>query len=215
GCKPAPLLVLSDVGPQLLPAGETGVDLVPVADLRFAEAPAQVNLVLIHPAREIDQAGEIIFQFDAEFLELLLEFVHALLIALDIAFHLVGFFLVRLAERAALSRTADPCETLLAFLEIAGQLRDVANDGPNQRQGGIRLRASKVLLLLRRFLNSHDLPPSHKPATGSGPAADPRFPSDTRNRKVGSNARMFAVPNSLSTGAAGRVRGENHFLATA
>src|SRR5437868_5450185 len=43
---------------QFLPAGETGVQLVPVADLGLAQAPAEVDHPAVHAGGEIDQAEE-------------------------------------------------------------------------------------------------------------------------------------------------------------
>src|SRR2546430_476761 len=59
---------------ELRASGEARLDLVPVGDLRLAEAPAQIHLALVHPARKIDQPGVVVFQFDAQALELLFEF---------------------------------------------------------------------------------------------------------------------------------------------
>ena len=63
---------LFNLGDQLLAAGKPGVQLVPVGDFGLAQLPAQVDLAAIHVTGEIDEAGEVILEFDAE----LGEFVH-------------------------------------------------------------------------------------------------------------------------------------------
>src|SRR5262245_26588762 len=89
------------VGPtqQLLPAGEAGVHLVPVGHLRLAVAPAQVDLVAVHPAGEVQKAGEIILQLDAQLLQLRLVLVHPFLFALELRLHLLQLFLIGVAGR--------------------------------------------------------------------------------------------------------------------
>src|SRR5262249_46298889 len=48
-------LTLGCVRHQLLTSCEPGVDLMPVGDIRLSHLPAQVNLAVLHPAREVNQ----------------------------------------------------------------------------------------------------------------------------------------------------------------
>src|SRR4051794_725997 len=58
------------VGGQLLAAGEAGVQLVPVGDLRLAQPPAQEDLAAVEQAAEVDQAGHLVLQLHAQRLQL-------------------------------------------------------------------------------------------------------------------------------------------------
>ena len=60
-------------------------------DLGFAQPPAQVDLAAVHPAGEIDQAGEVILQLDAELGQLALVLVHLFLAALELGLDLAQF----------------------------------------------------------------------------------------------------------------------------
>src|SRR5438132_10486892 len=62
------------IGPNRLPSWEAGIQLVPEGDLRLPGLPAQVNLVVVYPAGEIDQSNKVVLQLDAEVTELLLVF---------------------------------------------------------------------------------------------------------------------------------------------
>src|SRR5262245_53344551 len=57
---------------QFLAARKSGVELVPVSHLVLAEPPAEVDLLAVAQVAEIDQAGVVVFQFDAELFQLLL-----------------------------------------------------------------------------------------------------------------------------------------------
>src|SRR5436305_3535310 len=83
---------------QLLPAGETGVDLVPVPYLGLALPPAQTHLAALHPAREVDQAHEEVLQLDAELTQLLNIAGHPLAAALEFLLGLMQLFAVNVVE---------------------------------------------------------------------------------------------------------------------
>src|ERR1700724_872671 len=69
------------IGRQRAPAREAVLQFVPVRDFRFAEAPAQVNLAPVQHGPAVEQAREIVLQFDAELAQLLLQLAHLLLAA--------------------------------------------------------------------------------------------------------------------------------------
>src|SRR5213596_2132435 len=75
--------------------GEAGIDFVPERDLCFPQPPAQVDLVIVHPTRKIDQTGVIVLQEDAELLQLLFVVAEALLFALEFLAGVILFFAVR------------------------------------------------------------------------------------------------------------------------
>src|SRR5262245_24310739 len=77
---------------ELLSAGKTSIDLVPVAHFRLAVAPAQIDLVIVHPAGKVDQAGERVLQLDPQPAQLREELGHLLLVALQISLHLPQLF---------------------------------------------------------------------------------------------------------------------------
>src|SRR5260370_27712959 len=64
---------------QLLPAHETGVQLMPVPDLGLAEPPAQVDFATVDTATEVDQAGEVVLQLHVQLLQLFLVMAHLFL----------------------------------------------------------------------------------------------------------------------------------------
>src|SRR5262245_22508138 len=91
-------------GRQLLPAGETGVEFVPVGDRGLAQPPAQVDLVVVEDAREIHESGVGIFQLHAQVPELLEVLLHALAAALELGLDLVEFLLIGVARLVAARR---------------------------------------------------------------------------------------------------------------
>src|SRR5262245_4310693 len=80
---------------ELLPSGEARLQLVPEGNPGLAELPAQVDLAAVHPAGEVDQPGEVVLQFDAQALQLLLVLLHPFAVALQLVLDLLELFLVR------------------------------------------------------------------------------------------------------------------------
>src|SRR5262245_14667485 len=72
------LLPQRRIDQQSAPAGEAGVQLVPVSDLRLAQAPAQVDDPAVHLAGEVHQPHERVLQLDADLAQLALVLGHLL-----------------------------------------------------------------------------------------------------------------------------------------
>src|SRR5437879_3949261 len=65
---------------------------MPVCNFRLTQSPAQVNLTAVHPAREVDEAGEQILPLDAQALQLFHELPHPILALLEIVLKPFDFF---------------------------------------------------------------------------------------------------------------------------
>src|SRR5947209_1195195 len=83
---------------QLLPTGETGVDLVPVPYLGLALAPAQTDLSAILPAREVDQTHKEVLQLDAERAQLLDVSGHPLAAPLELLLRLIQLLALEIVQ---------------------------------------------------------------------------------------------------------------------
>src|SRR5215471_17200655 len=83
---------------DLLASRETGIEFMPVRDLGFPQPPAQVNFPAVAQVAEIDEAREVILQFDVEFIEFQDIFAHLFLAALELILQVLHFFPVRLIE---------------------------------------------------------------------------------------------------------------------
>src|SRR4051794_36147714 len=85
---------------QGLAAGDTRVELVPVQDLRLAEAPAKINFTALHDAIEVAESVRA-FQHDTELGQLIDISRELFLLGLELGLGLRQFFRIRIARRSS------------------------------------------------------------------------------------------------------------------
>src|SRR5581483_3442926 len=112
-----------------LSAGEAGLQLMPIADVAFAELPAEVDVAALVSAEEIDQTGLVVLQFAADFAELIDQVLQPVELVLQLRFGLLlilGSLCLRF--KPGLQRRR----------KLMG-LDDIVDDPANQRQGLVGL----------------------------------------------------------------------------
>jgi hypothetical protein len=129
-----------------------------MADLGLTEAPTKENQFSIHPGREINEAGYGIFQFQAKLPQLGLIFLEPLTALVIFGADLAQFFLVGFAQSLQTLALSVP-DSILQAAKFLSKQGDVAHNGADQRQHGIRLLYREVFLSGHWFAGDHLAPP--------------------------------------------------------
>ena len=116
-----------------LPAGESGLDFMPVGDGFFTELPAEADVVSAVPADEIDKAHLIVLQITTDFMQLI-----------DIVLEMFDLS-VELELEGGLILVFGGFQRCLEGSNPLVGLDDVSDDATNQRQRSVGLGQLELL----------------------------------------------------------------------